>query len=156
MDNQQNIISSQAKLSAIAGMMFFAPFVKHNLKFEEDLTQDEKNFVLWYVQVGFVNIVFLFILIIALLINRKLDMEVLVRISHIAGWVISVIILFSILACAWEVWMWKEDESIMQHVQHKGELVKAYIPILNFIHWFKQKDYAIPYRRLKESIFVWT
>jgi hypothetical protein len=31
MENEKNIISSDAKLSAIAGLMFFAPFVKNRL-----------------------------------------------------------------------------------------------------------------------------
>ena len=44
METEKNIISSDAKLSAIAGVMFFAPFVKNRIKSEE-YSEDEINFI---------------------------------------------------------------------------------------------------------------
>jgi hypothetical protein len=52
--------------------------------------------------------------------------------------------------------MWEKNESIMQNIQHKWQLVKAYIPVVNFVLWFRQENYNIPYRWLKESILLWT
>jgi hypothetical protein len=44
METEKNIISSDVKLSAIAGVMFFAPFIKSMIK--SDLFSDyEKEFV---------------------------------------------------------------------------------------------------------------
>ena len=34
--------------------------------------------------------------------------------------------------------------------------MKAYTPILNFFSWFRQNNYDMPYRWLKESILLWT
>jgi hypothetical protein len=50
METEKNIISSEAKLSAIAGVMFFAPFVKNRIKSEE-FSEDEISFIYGYVQV---------------------------------------------------------------------------------------------------------
>jgi hypothetical protein len=46
MEDQQNTISSQAMLSAVAGMMFFAPFVKHGLNSDSPFSDEEKNFIM--------------------------------------------------------------------------------------------------------------
>ena len=43
METERNIISWEAKLSAIAGVMFFAPFVKNKIKSEE-FSEEERNF----------------------------------------------------------------------------------------------------------------
>ena len=44
MESEKNIISSDSKLSAIAGVMFFAPFVKNMIK--SDFFSDyEKDFI---------------------------------------------------------------------------------------------------------------
>lgn len=156
MEQKQNVISSQAKLSAIAGMMFFAPFVKHNINSDTTISDDEKDFIMSYIQIWFVNLIFLAIVIIAWWIAWKWDIEIFSWISKIASWALSLIIVFSLFACAWEIPMWKKDESIMQNIQHKWTLLKSYLPIINFSLRFRQDDYKIPYRWLKESIFVWT
>jgi hypothetical protein len=45
METTKTIISSEAKLSAIAGMMFFAPFVKKRIKSDTLLSEEEKSFI---------------------------------------------------------------------------------------------------------------
>lgn len=155
MDNQQNNISSQAKLSAIAGMMFFAPFVKNSLKSESELTEYEKNFILWYVQIWYVNIVFLLILIISKIIEIWIQSEIFTQIENVSSLAMYIVIAFSILTCIAEMNMRWKDESIMQDIQHKWMLFKSFLPIENFILRFRQKDYNMPYRRLKESVFLW-
>jgi len=50
MESQTNNISSQAKLSAIAGMMFFAPFVKKNIN-NPKFSDKEKEFILSYARI---------------------------------------------------------------------------------------------------------
>jgi hypothetical protein len=51
MESQKLIISSHAMTSAIAGMMFFAPFVKKSLDSDLILTPEDKQFVMGYIQV---------------------------------------------------------------------------------------------------------
>jgi hypothetical protein len=52
--------------------------------------------------------------------------------------------------------MRKENETLMQNIQHKEQVIKAYTPVLNFILWFRQENYSMPYRWLKESILLRT
>jgi hypothetical protein len=46
MDTTKNNISPKTMLSAVAGLMFFAPFVKRNVNNDPSFTQDEKDFVM--------------------------------------------------------------------------------------------------------------
>ena len=50
--------------------------------------------------------------------------------------------------------MW--NESIIQDIHHKWQLIKSYTPIVNFILWFRQENYNMPYRWLKESVLMRT
>ena len=46
MDTTKNNISPQAMLSAVAGLMFFAPFVKCNVNNDSSFSDEEKDFVM--------------------------------------------------------------------------------------------------------------
>jgi hypothetical protein len=45
MDVEKNIISSDVKLSAIAGVMFFASFVKNRVKSNSLFDESDRNFI---------------------------------------------------------------------------------------------------------------
>lgn len=152
METEQNIISSEAKLLSIAWVMFFALFVKNNIKPDSWFTEEELKFIRWYLQVWYVNLIFLAIVLIASLSNLFLVNGILSRITTIWGIAIFIITVFSIFACANDLTMWNENESLTQKIQHKWLVLKAYTPILNFILRFRQENYNMPYRWLKESI----
>ena len=45
MEIEKNIISSEAKLSAIAAVMFFAPFVKNRVKSDPSFSETDRKFI---------------------------------------------------------------------------------------------------------------
>ena len=69
METEKNIISSEAKLSAIAAVMFFSPFVKNRVKSDSSFSDEERDFIAWYVQIWFVNLVFLIFVLAASITN---------------------------------------------------------------------------------------
>ena len=156
MENETNIISSEAKLSAIAGVMFFAPFVKNRIKTDSSFSEEERNFISWYLQIWFINLVFLAIVLIAAWLNLLWINWILSRIIIIWSFAVFIISVFSIFACANELPMWGENEPIMQEIQHKWQILKVYTPIINFILRFRQENYNMPYRWMKESILLRT
>lgn len=156
MEIEKNIISSEAKLSAIAAVMFFAPFVKNRVKSSPSFSEDERNFISWYFQIWYVNLVFLTIVLISSWLNLFLVNWILSRIVTIWSIAIFIISVFSIFSCANDLPMRSENESIMQKISHKWQLLKVYTPIINFILRFRQENYNMPYRRLKESILLRT
>ena len=156
MDTTKNNISPKAMLSAVAGLMFFAPFVKRNVNADPSFTQEEKDFIMWYVQVWFVNLTFLAIVLITALINMFWVQPYLSWVINIWSIAIFIISIFSIVASANSLSMWKSDEKIVYNIQHKGQILKSFTPILNFHLRFRQNDYSMPYRWLKESILLRT
>ena len=155
MEAEKNIISSDTKRSAIAGVMFFAPFVKSMIK--SDFFSDyEKEFVKWYVKVWYINLIFLTVVLLAVWFNLFLANHVLSSIVTIGAIVIYVISVLTIFACANDVSMWIGDESAKQNIQHKWQIIKVYTPIMNFVLRFRQESYNMPYRWLKESILLRT
>ena len=156
METQQNNISSQAKLSAIVGMMFCAPLVKPNINGNADFSEEEKIFIMWYIQIWFVNLALLVITLIAYIVNIFWMHPILSRIIRIGSVAIYIITVFSLFACANDLTMRKPNEKVVTHIQNKWQLLKSYIPIMNFISWFRQENYNMPYRWLKESILLRT
>lgn len=155
METEKNIISSDAKLSAIAGVMFFAPFVKNRIKSEE-FSEDEISFINGYIQVWFLNLIFLVIVLIAAITSTFEASRILTWIITIWSFAIYIISAFSAFACANDLSMRGPNESVNQNIQHKWLLLKSYTPIMNFILRFRQENYNMPYRRLKESILLRT
>ena len=155
METEKNIISSDAKLSAIAGVMFFAPFVKNRIKSEE-FSEDEISFINGYVKVWFLNLIFLVIVLIAAITSTFEASRILTWIITIWSFAIYIISAFSAFACANDLSMRGPNESVNQNIQHKWLLLKSYTPIMNFILRFRQENYNMPYRRLKESILLRT
>lgn len=156
METKESIISSESKLSAIAAVMFFAPFVKNRVKSDPIFTEEERDFIAWYVKVWFVNIVFFTIVLLALIINFFINNWIFSRIITIWSFVIFIILLFSIFACVNNLEIRNKNESIVQNIQHKWQILKFYTPIINFHFRYHQENYNMPYRRLKESVLLWT
>ena len=155
METEKNIISSEAKLSAIASVMFFSPFIKNDIKSEE-FSEDERSFIYGYTQIWLINLVFLAITLLAALANVFEANLILTRIINIWSFAIYIISVFSIFACVNDLGMWWPNESINQDIQHKWQILKVYTPIMNFIFWFRQENYNMPYRWLKESVLLRT
>ena len=156
MEIEKNIISPETKLSAIAAVMFFAPFVKNRVKSDPSFSEEERNFIAGYLQIWYINIVFLIIVLICSWLNIFLTNWILSRIITIWSIAIFIISVFSIFSCVNNLPMWNENESIMQNIPHKWQLLKVYTPIMNFLLRFRQENYNMPYRRLKESILLRT
>lgn len=155
METEKNIISSDAKLSAIAGVMFFSPFMKSVIK-SDSFSDYEKNFITWYVKVWYINLIFLVIVLLAIWLNFFWINQSLSWIITIWSIIIYTISILAIFACANDVSMWAENESAIQNIQHKWQLMKAYTPIINFTFRFRQESYGMPYWWLKESILLRT
>lgn len=156
MDTQENIISSRAKLSAIAGIMFFAPFVNSNVNSDLSLSDDERNFIMWYVKVWFVNLIFFVLTAISFVVNIFYFSPILYWIAYIWSFAVYIITVFSVFACANGLPMRDSNESVIQDIQNKDQLLKVFVPCINFSLRFKQQDYSMPYRWLKESVLLRT
>lgn len=156
MEPEENVISWEAKLSAIAAVMFFAPFVKNRVESNQSFSVNEKSFINSYIRIWFVNLIFLIIVLIVGWLNFFWNDWFLDWVIKILSIVIFIISIFSIFVCINDLPMRNENESIIQDIQHKWQILKVYMPIMNFILRFRQENYNMPYWWLKESIFFRT
>jgi hypothetical protein len=136
-------------------VMFFAPFV-NNMINSDFFSDYEKSFLRWYIKVWYINLAFLIIVLLATWLNFFWINPAISRIIIIWSIIIYTISVLTIFACANDVSMWMDGESIKQNIQHKWQLIKTYTPIMNFILRFRQENYNMPYRRLKESVLLRT
>lgn len=155
METQTNNISAHAKLSAIAGMMFFAPFIKKNLSYNTTFSDSEKEFVLWYVNIWYFNLWIIIVVAIAETINLVFPSEIAYWIVNIGSLIIYIALLVSMFACVNSLTMRWPNESLIQNIQYKDQILKVFLPIKNFNIRYKQESYNKPYWWLKESILWW-
>ncbi len=154
MEASDNIISSQAKLSAIAGIMFFSPLINNNTQSNPWFSDYEKDFIISYTRIWYINLALLWIVLVTEMIWIFLPSPLLDSIRRLWCIMIYAISLFSLSACVFDIPMRWKNESIVKHIQNKSEVLKAYIPGLNFSMWYRLPEYSKPYRWLKESILM--
>ena len=156
METSNNEISWEAIVSAIAGLMFFSPLVEKNIKFDQSFSSEEKDFIMWYVQVWFVNLILLLVVLLTTFVNIFWIQPYLSWVISIWSIAIYIITIISIIACANSLSMRGPNERVVQKIQNKWQILKSYTPIVNFYLRFKQDNYSTPYWWLKESILLWT
>ena len=156
METSNNNISWEARLSAIAGLMFFAPLIKKDIKFDQSFSEEEKDFIMWYVQVWFVNLTILLIVLFITFVNIFWIQPYLSRVMTIWSVAIYIITIISVIMCANCLTMRESNERAVQKIQNKWQILKSYMPIVNYYIRFKQKDYETPYWWLKESVLLRT
>lgn len=143
------------KFSALAGLMFFSPLIKYYINRDSEITEDEKIYIKWYCKVWDLNLIFLLFIVFLYLLNMKFNSEYINYIQYMFYFLIYIISSISMFFCIYQVVLRAPWEKIVQKIQHKNQIIKSFMPLLNFSLRFKQTDYSMPYRRLKESIFRW-
>lgn len=156
MQENKSIISSQAKLSAIAGMMFFPFFIKNNIKLDHLISEDERNFIYGYIRLWYFNLTIMAIVVVIAILNFMIISTILPWIITIWCIIIFCSIVFSLILCINNVWLRMPNESLKQDIQYKNQISKYFVPIINFFTRYRQQNYDKPYRWLKESIFFRT
>jgi len=156
METSNNNISWEAVLSAVAGLMFFSPLIKKDIKFNQNFSLEEKDFIASYTQVWHVNLILLLIVLFITFVNIFWIQPYLYPIMTIWSVAIYIITIVSIIMCANRLMMWEPNEMIVQKIKNKWQILKSYTPIINYYLWFRQKDYNTPYWWLKESILLRT
>ena len=100
METSNNEISWEAIVSAIAGLMFFSPLVEKNIKFDQSFSSEEKDFIMWYVQVWFVNLILLLVVLLTTFVNIFWIQPYLSWVISIWSIAIYIITIISIIAFA--------------------------------------------------------
>lgn len=137
-------------LSALAGILFFAPLIKNN---ENTFNQIEQQFIQGYKKVGIINLS-LGGIIIALLIAQY------ILPNGIRDWAITMIVgiiclisFITSICCINQIQLFEINETEEKEIHQKEKVIKSFIPLYNRFYWYKSSNFQTPYRRLKESVF---
>ena len=147
-ENKNNKI--ELSLSAI---MFFAPLIRNKISTSQKISPEEKNFVLWFIKLGNVNIFLLVLNILLQIFYYFYDLAILKTI-----WIVLISILWISLTI-WSIFAISNksifSKDIWQKTNHKKNLL-YYIPIYNIYIRYKKHNFENPNIEIKESlIFRW-
>ncbi len=148
--------STKIQLS-IASLMFFAPFIKSRLnKSENELNQDEKNFVQSFISLGWINIIVLWITAIVGLSAYYNPSDFLITSYQILIWILVFMIIgWSIAAIAEYPINLKSKTNSKLGKSDKINLLLYYIPGYSIYLRYNQHKFDDPNIYLKESMILW-
>lgn len=156
MDTNNNIEKNQNNRIelALASLMFFAPFVKKILKSRNNIDDADKNFVLWFIKLWYLNIALLVFAIIVEIIAYMTNISLLNTCGTVIIVILAVFLLiWSILVIMWKsVIKWTNNELDNSLV---SQIISAYIPLYNVYLWYKMHDFDGENTYLKESLILW-
>jgi hypothetical protein len=135
-------------------LMFFAPFVKKILKSRNNIDDADKNFVLWFIKLWYLNIALLVFAIIVEIIAYMTNISLLNTCGTVIIVILAVFLLiWSILVIMWKsVIKWTNNELDNSLV---SQIISAYIPLYNVYLWYKMHDFDGENTYLKESLILW-
>jgi len=159
---QSKTLDKNSKIQlSLAATMFFSPFVKHIInKWHLDISEEDKQFVNWYIRLWYIILWFLLVVVSALVLNYLFPNLILYWVRAIS---ISALLWLLVLGAWWvlgEVKILQKGEASLLTVQEvttdKSDILFSFIPLYNIYLWYKVHNFERPYRWAKESILLWT
>jgi len=159
MDNNLDINKNNKIELALASLMFFAPFVKYNLKTREDISSLDKNFILWFIRLWYLNIFLLFLAIASQILYYVTNILFLNTCSTI------IIIVLAVLLLIWSIFVLTEKSIVKANVTNDkwveavwynnlSQIILAYIPLYNVYLWYEKHDFDWDNLYMKESLIL--
>lgn len=143
---------------ALASLMFFAPLVKKVLKSRNDVDDEDKIFVLWFIKLWYVNIALLISAIIIEIIAYMASISILDTCGTVIIVILAISLLIESLLVITEksIIKWNISESnIASDKTMVSQIILGYIPLYNVYLWYKMHNFDGENLYLKESLVVW-
>ncbi|MDR0369026.1 MAG: hypothetical protein LBH96_00360 [Candidatus Peribacteria bacterium] len=144
-----NNISNNAMLSALAGILFFAPLIKTN---GNDFNPLEQQFIQGYKKVGKLNFALGGLIIGILIIQYFLPNSIRDWILTMIAGIICLISFISSICCINQIQLFDINETQETEIHQKDKVIISFIPLYNRFLRYKSPNFQTPYRRLKESV----
>lgn len=151
MNEEKNNIEDNRKIwYALSAIMFFAPFIKYNLKTDKTLSQWDKLFIHWFIKFWYLNILLLIsvlLLYIAYVYTKNPIFQT--AKTYILILIAWLLLIESILA------IFKKNINLT-NTEWKADYNKifAFIPLYNIYLWYKNHDFDWENVTTKFGIFL--
>jgi hypothetical protein len=157
MIEERNTYSNKTGLS-LSALMFFSPLIQNQIKKRSDISENDKNFIKWFIKIWYLNI---FMLILSIWLQIIFYLTNLSLLEDI-GFVTMIILAISLII--WSIYVisnkelikinQSQNETVLQ--KDKINLIINYIPLYNIYLRYKKHEFDKPDLILKESILVWS
>ena len=144
-------ISQKLLMAAIAGILFFS-FLIRKTPYYQTTTQEERDFLNHYIQIGKKNLIFFLINSVIVGISFFFQHIIFDILSNIISLCILIISVFSVFFAIGGYYItFQRDPNLPS-----WKILKCFLPLYNFSLRYQKDDYQTPSRWLKESMFWWS
>lgn len=145
---------------ALASLMFFSPLIKSELKKRTNLTNEDRQFVYWFIKLWYLNIAILFITILLEIFYYTITLSIFNIIGNIS------LIILSISLIIWSIFAISEKPISKSSIQENWvstiatknnilDIILKFIPLYNIYLWYEKHDFEWNDTTLKESLILW-
>ncbi len=145
---------------SLAAALFFSPLVQYILKRNtRDLSQEERNFVQWYIKFGYLTLLFGVVVIWSGVMNYLVALKILDVTYTVSIFVLLFLLLVSVVSILGDISLLKSGNTPLPMYNVNGsrkDILLKYLPFYNSYLWYQAHSFDIPNRRIKESLLLRT
>jgi len=144
---------------SLAAALFFSPLVQNMLSNKNrDITDQEREFIRWYIKYGYITLFFWCITIGAGVMNYLFSLNILNIVYTVSIFILLLLLIVSIVSIL-------SDINLLKATQHtttlatvewgRKNILLKYIPFYNSYLWYDTHSFDKPNWRIKESLLWW-
>ena len=150
--NIKNNSTNKKNEFAFSAIMFFAPLIKNNIKNNDNLSQEDREFIIWYIKLWYINIILLVITIVLWIIQLITNSLIIKKIS------IWFLIWLAVFLFIWTLLVVlnkniNTNSKVIEKEQDYNQLL-YFIPIYNIYIWYENHKFEWENSTIKCSIIL--
>ncbi len=158
--NNTNIAKNTKIELALAALMFFSPLIKSELKKRQNLGNEDKQFIYWFIKLWYLNIVMLIITIMLELAYYSTTQNIFNIVGNISLVLLAVSLIIGSIFAISERSITKpitQDNNSMKITTKNDilDIILKFIPLYNVYLWYEKHDFEWNDIALKESLILW-
>lgn len=144
---------------SLAAALFFSPLVQNMLKNNtRDITEQDKDFIRWYIKFGYITLLFWIITIVTGVMNYLLALDILNVIYTVSIFILIGLLAISVVSILSDIRLlkWGDEHGNIHTIDgNKKDILVKYLPLYNIYLWYNVHSFDTPNWRIKESLFLW-
>lgn len=140
---------------SLSALMFFSPLINNNIKDRQDITNDDKIFIKWFVRLWYLNIVLLLNTITLWVIYYNTTLPIFNTLCNISLIILIVFLWIWSLFAILEKPIVKSNYTDNEATVNKSNIMLNFVPLYNIYLWYQNHDFDNQHTELKESLILW-
>lgn len=150
--NIKNNSTNKKNEFAFSAIMFFAPLIKNNIKNNNNLSQEDREFIIWYIKLWYINIILLVITIVLWIIQLITNSLIIKKISiWFLIWLAVFLFIWTLLvALNTNI---NTNSKVIEKEQDYNQLL-YFVPIYNIYIWYENHKFEWENSTIKCNIIL--